>query len=83
VLTAARPRRLFQGVLPSVDQIDGYGLVQKAMTFRQDPQIEFAAAVIASSPRRPEYAAHLRHAEAASKADALLASNLTTRFQQP
>jgi hypothetical protein len=71
------------GVLPSVDQIDGYGLVQKAMTFRQDPQIEFAAAVIASSPRRPEYAAHLRHAEAASKADALLASNLTTRFQQP
>ncbi len=71
------------GVLPSVGQIDGYGLVQKAMTFRQDAQIEFAAAVITAAPRRPEYAAHLRNAEAASKADALLASNLATRFQQP
>jgi hypothetical protein len=71
------------GVLPSVDGIDGYGLVQKAAAFRHDPQIEFAAAVITASLWRPEYAAHLRNAEAASKADTLLASNLTTRFPQP
>ena len=43
--------------------------------------IGFAAAVIASSPKRADYAAHVRNAEAASKADSLLASNLTTRFQ--
>jgi hypothetical protein len=69
------------GLLQSADAIDGYALVQKAMTFRQDPQIEFAAAVIASSPRRADYAEHVRNAQAASKADALLASNVASRFQ--
>ena len=69
------------GALPSVDRIDGYALVQKALAFRADPQIEFAAAVIASSPRRPDYADHVRNAQAASKADALLASNVASRFQ--
>jgi len=69
------------GTLPSVDRIDGYALVQKALAFRADPQIEFAAAVIASSPRRSDYADHVRNAQAAAKADALIASNLPTRFQ--
>ena len=82
VETYRQADRIFgNGVLPSVDGIDGYALVQKAMKFRSDPQIEFAAAVITASPRRPEYAVHVRNAEAASKADALLAANLTSRFQ--
>jgi hypothetical protein len=69
------------GALPSVDAIDGYGLVQKAMTFRPDPQIEFAEAVITASPKRSDHAEHVRNAEAGAKADALLAANLPTRFQ--
>jgi hypothetical protein len=69
------------GALQAANTIDGYALVQKAMTFRRDPQIEFAAAVMASSPRRADYAEHVRNAQAAAKADALLASNVASRFQ--
>jgi hypothetical protein len=69
------------GAVPSVAQTDGYALVQKAMTFRQDPQIEFAEAIIAASPKRADYAEHVRNAQAAAKADALLAANVRTLFQ--
>lgn len=59
--------------------VDGYGWVERAIRQRGgDPEMEFAAALITTSPdgRRD----HLQKAMAGAKTDGLLAQNLSSRF---
>jgi hypothetical protein len=72
---------MFKNALPSVETVDGYGLVQKAYAFRHDPEIEFASAIMAASPKRAEYETHRRNAVAGAKPNSLLAANLGTHLQ--
>src|SRR5205807_9132522 len=66
--------------------VDGYVLVKKALALRarsqnsDDPQMEFAAALITLSGPSAEHREHAQKAIAGAKADALLAQNLATRF---
>jgi hypothetical protein len=61
--------------------VDGYSLVQKAISLRgSDPEMEFAAALI--TLRGPDNARrdHLQKAMAGAKSDSLLAQNLASSF---
>jgi hypothetical protein len=66
--------------------VDGYAMVKKAIALRgialqgDDPQMEFAAALITLSGPRDEHAQHAQKAIAGTKTDALLAQNLATHF---
>jgi hypothetical protein len=63
--------------------IDGYAYVLKAINLRgNDPEMEFAAAVITVWPRQKSYEAHLRKALAGANDGSLLARNLVTHFGQ-
>jgi hypothetical protein len=69
--------------------VDGYAMVKKAIALRgaalhgDDPQMEFAAALITLSGRREEHPLHAQKAIAGAKTDALLAQNLATHFIGP
>jgi hypothetical protein len=69
--------------------VDGYALVKKALGLRSaalhgdDPQMEFAAALITLSGNATEHRDHAQKAIAGAKTDALLAQNLATRFTGP
>lgn len=63
--------------------VDGYGWVKKAIELRgADPEMEFAAALIASSAanNEKERDAHLQRARDGQKDNSLLARNLGARF---
>jgi hypothetical protein len=61
--------------------VDGYTLVKKAIGLRgQDPQMEFAAALITLSGPPEEHRRHALRAMAGAKNDPLLAQNLATHF---
>src|SRR5437763_1036841 len=61
--------------------IDAYALVRKALALRgNDPQMEFAAALITLSGPEREHKEHAQKAIAGGKADPLLARNLATHF---
>ena len=61
--------------------VDGYAMVKKAIALRgDDPQMEFAAALITLSGPRDEHAEHAQKALLGAKNDALLAQNLATHF---
>jgi hypothetical protein len=61
--------------------IDGYSFVKAAISIRrQDPEMEFAAALISSSGSRKECQQHIQRALVGAKADALLADNLSSHF---
>ncbi len=61
--------------------VDGYALVKKAIALRgDDPQMEFAAALITLSGPQEEHRQHAQKAIAGAKSDTLLAQNLSTRF---
>ena len=63
---------------------DGYGLVKKAIQLRgDDPQMEFAAALIAVEGAASDRLEHAQRALAGSKSDPLLARNLASRFGGP
>lgn len=68
---------------------DGYAIVKKAIALRRaalhgdDPQMEFAAALITLTGPRDEHAVHAEKAMAGAKMDALLAQNLATHFLGP
>ena len=74
---------MFKNTLPSVETIDGYGLVQKAYAFQRDAEIAFASAIIAASPKRADFDAHRRDALAGAKTDALLSANIATHLSNP
>ena len=66
--------------------VDGYALVKKALALRgtalhaDDPQMEFAAALITLSGPQDEHRQHAQKAIAGAKTDSLLAQNLATHF---
>jgi hypothetical protein len=69
--------------------VDGYALVKKALGLRagsqngDDPQMEFAAALITLSRPQAEHREHAQKAIAGAKSDPLLAQNLATHFIGP
>ena len=69
--------------------VDGYALVKKALALRtsalrgDDPQMEFAAALITLSGPQTEHREHAQRAISGAKTDPLLAQNLATRFLGP
>jgi len=66
--------------------VDGYAMVKKALPLRgpalhgDDPQMEFAAALITLSGPQDEHHQHALKAIAGAKSDPLLAQNLATHF---
>ena len=66
--------------------VDGYALIQKAIQLRgngNDPQMEFAAALVTLSGPAVEHADHAQKAKAGANTDPLLARNLATHFMSP
>jgi hypothetical protein len=69
--------------------VDGYALVKKALALRgaalhgDDPQMEFAAALITLSGPQDEHRDHAQKAIAGAKIDSLLSQNLATHFIGP
>src|SRR5437879_4168713 len=64
--------------------VDGYALVKKAIALRgNDPQMEFAAALITLSGPQDEHHQHTQRAIAGAKSDPLLALNLASHFIGP
>ena len=62
--------------------LDGFTLVDKAIQLRgNDPQMEFAAAIMALSARGYEHPEHVQRAIAGAKNDPLLARNLSAHFR--
>jgi hypothetical protein len=60
---------------------DGYEFVKKAISLRgNDPQMEFAAALITLRNPEKDHQAHVQKALAGAKADPLLAQNLGSQF---
>jgi hypothetical protein len=63
---------------------DGYALVKKAIQLRgNDPQMDFAAAIITLNGPISEHQDYAQKAIAGAKSDALLARNLYTHFIGP
>jgi hypothetical protein len=63
--------------------LDGYGWVKKAISLRgQDPEMEFAAALITLTGPESDHREHTRKAMAGAKNDPLLAQNLTSNFNR-
>ena len=62
--------------------LNGYSLVKKAISLRgqDDPEMEFAAALITFSGPADEHKEHIRKSLAGAKNDPLLAQNLASRF---
>jgi hypothetical protein len=61
--------------------LDGYALVKKAIGLRgQDPQMEFAAALITLEGTRADHEQHVLKATAGAKDDPLLAQNLKSHY---
>jgi hypothetical protein len=69
--------------------VDGYSLVKKALALRgpalhgDDPQMEFAAALITLSGPQDAHRQHALKAIAGAKTDSLLAQNLASHFIGP
>jgi hypothetical protein len=62
--------------------LDGYGWVKKAISLRgSDPEMEFAAALIAFTVSESDRSLHVEKAMAGAKADPLLAQNLASFFK--
>jgi hypothetical protein len=63
--------------------LDGYALVQKAISLRgSDPEMEFAAAMIAITGSDRDRKRHVEKAMAGAKTDPLLAQNLKANFNR-
>jgi hypothetical protein len=63
-------------------RLDGYALVNKAIHLRSDdPQMEFAAAIIALNAPPAGHGDHAQKAITGAKNDPLLARNLSARFR--
>ena len=64
--------------------LDGYAWVKQALSIRgNDPQMEFAAALITLSGPAAEHRAYVEKALSGAKTDPLLARNLSSRFIGP
>jgi len=69
--------------------VDGYAMIKKAIALRaaalhgDDPEMEFAAALVTLVGPQGAHREHAEKAIAGAKSDALLAQNLTTHFLGP
>ncbi len=69
--------------------VNGYAMLKKALAMRvaalhaDDPQMEFAAALITLSGPQDEHRQHAQKAIGGAKTDSLLAQNLSARFIGP
>jgi hypothetical protein len=64
-------------------RVDGYSWVKKAIRLRgQDPEMEFAAALITLAGPESDHQDHLQNAMAGAKNDPLLAQNLASNFNR-
>ena len=82
----AKSLEQFQGVHKDASNpaqgLDGYALVSKAIQLRgNDPQMDFAAAIIALNAPASEHRDHAQKAIAGGKNDPLLARNLSAHFR--
>jgi hypothetical protein len=63
--------------------LDGYSLIKKAISLRgQDPEMEFAAALVTLTGPESDHREHVRKAMAGAKNDLLLAQNLASNFNR-
>ncbi|HEX9110795.1 MAG TPA: hypothetical protein VF845_04915 [Terriglobales bacterium] len=63
--------------------LDGYSLIKKAISLRgQDPEMEFAAALVTLAGPESAHQDHARKALAGAKSDPLLAQNLASNFNR-
>jgi hypothetical protein len=63
--------------------LDGYGLIKKAISLRgQDPEMEFAAALVTLTGSQNDRQDHVRKAMTGAKNDPLLARNLAANFNR-
>lgn len=61
--------------------LDAYALIQKALALRgNDPEMEFAAALITLRGPEKDHQEHVQKAIAGAKADPLLKQNLASHF---
>jgi hypothetical protein len=66
-----------------IGDIDGYGLIVKAIGLRGlDPEMEFAAALVTPEPKRDERQQHVKKAFAGAIMNERLARNLTKYFNR-
>jgi hypothetical protein len=80
-LAEAYKQWLGEGAKNPANGMDGYALVKAALRLSsEDPQMEFAAALIALNGPAAERQEHARKAIAGAKTDALLAQNLKSHF---
>ena len=75
---------MFSKPVKGLDAIDGYQLVLKAAAVKNDPAMEFAAAVIAQGTLalRGEFKDHLQRAIAGAKGDPALNASVTHHFRE-
>jgi len=66
---------------PGAD-VDGYGFVKKAISMREDAEMEFAAALITMEGSQSEHEGHVRNAMAGAKGNPLLSQNLANQFSK-
>ena len=70
-----------QGEPNPASGLEGYGWVKRAISLRgQDPQMEFAAALITVGGPEADHQEHVQKAAGGAKIDPLLARNLATHF---
>lgn len=63
--------------------LDGYGLIKRAISLRgDDPEMEFAAALVTLTGPESAHREHARKAMAGAKSDPLLAENLASNFNR-
>ena len=80
-LAEAYKQRMGQGEPNPASGLDGYGWVKRAISLRgQDPQMEFAAALITVGGPEADHQEHVQKAAGGAKIDPLLARNLATHF---
>jgi len=72
-----------QGDSNPASGLEGYSWVKKALSLRgQDPEMEFAAALITLAGPEADHQDHVRKAIAGAKNDPLLAQNLASNFNR-
>ncbi len=75
-------QRVFKTAANPAQGLDGYARVKQALAIRgNDPQMEFAAALMIQSAPASERQEHAQRALAGGKTDSLLARNLSAHFQ--
>lgn len=82
--TLAQLHWIYKDFANPAQSLDAKAFVDKAIQLRgNDPQMEFAAALITLDGPAGEHNAHAQKALLGTKSDALLARNLSTHFMSP